>query len=280
MLKFLIILNIIIIISSLPVAIIHGFYDSCDNAYFSSLINLIYYNLGDYAVCLKSGEGSDSLSLSFQKQAEKACEEIKNNEKFNGDFSILSISQGGLLARYIIQKCEMKGKVKKLVSFGGPMMGVSKVPFCLDGVVCYIINTLADFFIYSKKIQNNIGPAGYYRTPAHLDDYKDSESFLVQLNNEGKDFDEKSKKKFSELESLMLIGFKKDKMIAPKETAEFCEYDKNYNLIPMNMTEVYIKDLFGLQTLDKKKAIHVHYIDGEHIEFDQNDLLKYAIPYL
>ena len=280
MFKFLLFLNIIFFVSTLPVAIFHGFYDSCDNSYFSSLVNLIKYNLGDYSVCIETGGGGDSLSLSFQEQAEKACEEIKKNEKFNGDFSILSISQGGLLARYIIQKCEMKGKVKNLVSFGGPMMGTSKVPFCLEGVVCYIINSLVDYFVYGKSIQKSIGPAGYYRTAAHIKDYQNSESFLYQLNNEGKYYDEKSKEKFKQLESLVLIGFKNDKMISPKETIEFCEYDENFNVVPMNKTEVYKNDLFGLKSLDEKKSIHVHYLEGEHIEFDFDDILKYAIPYL
>ena len=280
MFKYYLFLNIIFLISSLPVAIIHGFYDSCENAYFPSLVKFIKYNLGDYAACLRTGEGADSLSLSFQEQAEKACEEIKNNDNFKGDFSILSISQGGLIARYIVQKCEMKGTVKKIVSFGGPMMGTSKVPFCLEGIICYIINTLVDYFVYGKTIQNGIGPAGYYRTAAHIDNYKNSRNFLVQLNNEGNIIDEKSKIQFSQLESLMLIGFKNDKMISPKETAEFWEYDKDFNLVPMNKTEVYKKDLFGLQTLDKKKAIHVHYLKGEHTEFDFDDVLRYAIPYL
>ena len=280
MLKHLIFINLIIFIYPLPVAIIHGLYDSCNSDYFPSLVNLIKYNLGDYSKCIETGEGSKSLSLSFEEQAKKACEAIKNDEKFNSDFSILSISQGGLLARYIIQKCDMKGKVKKLVSFGGPMMGTSKVPFCLGGVICYIINSLVDYYVYSKGIQNSIGPAGYYRTAAHINDYINSESFLVKLNNEGKEIDENGKKRFAELESLMLIGFKNDKMISPKESAEFCEYNENFDLVPMNETEVYIRDLFGLQTLDKKGNIHVHYLDGEHTEFDFNDVIRYAIPYL
>ena len=280
MLKHLLFLQIIILISPLPVAIIHGFYDSCDSAYFPALVKLIKYNLGDYVECLKTGEGSDSLSLSIEKQAEEACKLINANEKFDNDFSILSISQGGLIARYIIQKCEKKGKVKKLVSFGGPMMGTSKVPFCLQGVICFLINSLVDFYVYGNKIQNGVGPAGYYRTAAHLDDYKNSESFLVKLNNEGKIYDEEGKKRFSELDSLMLIGFKNDKMISPKESAEFSEYDEYYKLIPMNKTNAYINDLFGLQTLDNKKAIHVQYLDGEHTEFDFNDVLQYAVPYL
>ncbi len=280
MLKLFFVLNIIVIITSLPVAVIHGFYDSCDSAYFPALVNLLKYNLGDYATCLRTGEGSKSLSLSIEEQAKKACEEINKNEKFNGDFSILSISQGGLIARYIIQKCEMKGTVEKLVSFGGPMLDTSKVPFCLNGVFCFIINSLVDYFVYGKKIQKNIGPAGYYRTATHLDDYINSESLLVQLNNEGKIIDEKSKERFTKLESLMLIGFKNDKMISPKETAEFWEYDENFNLVPMNQTEVYTRDLFGLKTLDEENKIHIKYLDGEHIEFEFEDVLKYAVPYL
>lgn len=280
--KFLICLNILVFITPLPVAILHGFYDSCENSYFPSLVNLIKYNIGDYAICIETGGGGDSLSLSFQEQAEKACEEIKKNVKFHKDFSILSISQGGLLARYIIQKCQMPGKVKKLVAFGGPMMGTSKVPFCLAGVVCFIINSLVDYFVYGKSIQKSIGPAGYYRTAAHVNDYLKSESFLVQLNNEGKDFDSESKKRFTELESMVLIGFEEDKMISPKETAEFSIYDENFVLVHMNQTDVYNKDLFGLKTFveNKTKTFKVHYLKGEHIEFDFNDVLKWATPYL
>jgi len=280
MLKNFIFFGIILFVFSYPVAIIHGFYDSCESDYFPALVNLLKYNLGDYATCLRTGEGSESLSRSIKKQAEDACDEINKNEKFNGDFSILSISQGGLIARYIIQTCKMKGKVKKLVSFGGPMMGTSQVPFCLGGVVCYIINSLVDYFVYSKKIQQSIGPAGYFRTAAHIKDYIDSESFLVQLNNEGKIVNETAKNRFIELESLMLIGFKKDKMISPKETAEFWEYDENFKLVPMNETNAYKNDLFGLKTLHEKNVIEVHYLDGEHTEFDFDDVVKYAVPYL
>ena len=281
MLKYILIINFFIFISPLPVAILHGFYDTCDNQVYPNLINIIVYNIGNYATCIRSGEGPDSLSMTFQEQAEKACEEINNDPNFMNDFSILSISQGGLLARYIIQKCKMKGIVKKLVSFGGPMMGTSKVPFCLNGVICYIINSLVDYFVYGNWAQSSIGPAGYYRTSPHIKEYKKSESFLVQLNNEGKDFDQESKDRFCKLERLILIGFKKDKMIAPKESAEFCEYDEKFNLVHMNQTNAYLNDLFGLKTLDEKKnVIEVHYIDRGHIQFDYDDLLKYAIPNL
>ena len=259
---------------SLPVAIIHGFFDSCSNSFFTTLIKVLKYNVQDYAVCLESGAGSDSLSLSFEKQCEKTCEEINKYSQFEKDFSILSISQGGLIARYIIQKCQMKGKVKKLVSFGGPMMGTSQVPFCLGGVSCYIVNSLVDYFVYFKYFQNNIGPAGYFRTAAHEENFKDSDSFLVNLNNPSPE----EKKRFTDLDSLVLIGFEKDKMISPKETAEFGIFDENFNVKYMNETEEY--NLIGLKELNDNNKIKIFYLKGGHIEFDYDDILKYAVPYL
>ena len=259
---------------SLPVAIIHGFYDSCSNPFFSTLVKILKYNIQDYSVCLKSGEGKESLSLSFEEQCKKACEEIKSDPKFENDFSILSISQGGLIARYIIQKCNMKGKVKNLVSFGGPMMGTSQVPYCLGGVSCYIVNSLVDYFVYFKYYQKNIGPAGYYRTAAHVKDFKNSESFLVKLNNPSAE----EKRRFTELNKLVLIGFKKDKMISPKESAEFGIFDDKFNVKYMNQTDEY--ELIGLKELYESGKIQIIYLKGEHIDFDYDDVKKYAIPNL
>ena len=280
MFKQIFLITLIIFSSSYPVAIFHGFLDSCENPYFSSLSKLIKYQTGYYSTCIESGGGADDLTTSFQYQAEKACEQIKNNSNFQSDFSILSVSQGGLLARYIIEKCEMKGTVKKFVSFGGPMMGTSKVPFCLGGVVCYLINSIVDFIVYSKSVQNSIGPSGYFRTPAHLDSYLKSNSFLVNLNNEGENFDQKAKDRFLLLERMVLIGFKEDRMISPKETAEFSIYDENYNVVPMNETNVYKNDTFGLQTLHKQDKLLIIYLPGEHISFTTDDIINYAIPNL
>ena len=260
-------------IFSLPVAVIHGFYDSCENSFFSTLIKVLKYNVYDFAVCLKTGEGSDSLSLSFEEQCQKACEEIKKYPQFKNDFSILSISQGGLIARYLIQKCNMEGNVKKLVSLGGPMMGTSKVPFCLEGVVCFIINSLVDYFVYNKNIQNSVGPAGYYRTAGHIDDFKKSNSILYKLNNPS----EKEKNKFKNLTNLVLIGFDDDKMISPKETAEFGIFDENYNVIKMRETDEYKNDVIGLKYLDENGRVKIVYLKGGHLNFDFDDILKYVV---
>ena len=280
MFKQILILTLILFSSPYPVAVLHGFMDSCQNPFFDQLSKLLKYQTGYYSTCIESGGGGEDFSTSFQQQAEKACEEIKNNSNFQSDFSILSVSQGGLLARYIIEKCEMKGTVRKLVSFGGPMMGTSQIPFCLGGVVCYLINSIVDYFVYGKSVQSGVGPAAYFRTAAHLNNYYKSNSFLVNINNEGGNYDENAKKRFLLLEKLVLIGFKDDKMISPKESAEFGVYDENFKVVHMNETEVYKNYTFGLKTLDKQDKILVVYLEGGHINFSTQDIIKYACPNL
>ena len=260
-------------IFSLPIAVIHGFYDSCENSFFTTLIKFLKYKVYDIAICVKSGEGSDSLSLSFEEQCQRACEEIKSYPEFKNDFSILSISQGGLIARYLIQKCDMEGNVKKLISLGGPMMGTSQVPFCLGGVSCFIINGLVDYYVYNKKIQNSVGPAGYYRTAVHIEDFEKSNSILYRLNNPN----EVEKNKFKNLTSLVLIGFDDDKMISPKESAEFGLFDENLNVLKMRETKEYKNDVFGLKTLDENGRVKIIYLEGGHLNFDFDDLSKYVV---
>lgn len=280
MLKYFFFLNLIIISFSLPVAIFHGFFDSCSNSFFEELINRISTINGDYAACIESGGGAFDMSTSFYSQAKAACEKINLDENFNGNFSILSLSQGGLLGRYVVEKCEMKGIVRKFVSIGGPMLGTSRFPFCLGGVFCFLLNSFIGWSVYFKSIQDSIGPAGYFKTPTYYDDYITANTFLVDINNEGKNFDEKAKERFIQLEKLVLIGFRKDQMISPKESAEFSEYDKKYKLIPMNETLIYRKDLFGLKTISEQNKIKVIYLDGQHLDFSWEDIIKYGFPSL
>ena len=257
-------------IYALPVAVIHGLNEDCSKSYFPTLIKLLKYNVQDFAVCLNKTEG---LSLSFEEYCERTCEEIKSIPQFKNDFSILSISQGGLIARYIIQKCDMEGNVKKLVSFGGPMMGTSKVPFCIGGVSCFIINSLVDFYIYNDYYQKNSGLAGYYRSFAHIENFENSNSTLFKLNNPSK----KEVERFKNLTSLVLIGFKNDRKISPKESAEFGAFDSNSNIVTMTETDEYKNDKFGLKTLNEEGKVKIFYLEGGHSNFDFDDVLKYAV---
>ena len=151
--SFLILVNLSI---QLPVAVIHGFMQICTSRDLTILVDFIHEKGNVYTRCIESGGGGLDLSTSFEDQAKKACEIISSDSNYQSDFAIVSISQGGVLARYVIEKCKMKGKVKKFISIGGPLAGTHQLPHCFRGVVCHILNSFADWFCYKGYVQKTI----------------------------------------------------------------------------------------------------------------------------
>lgn len=43
---------------------------------------------------------------------------------------------------------------------------------------------LLDAIVFSTGFQNSLAPAGYYRNPAKLEQYRKGSTFLASLNNE------------------------------------------------------------------------------------------------
>lgn len=122
---------------------------------------------------------------------------------------MIGLSQGGLLARYIAEECEMPGKVRNLLTMGGPHMGVDAVPGCFEGFVCDIVNWVVKKVVYNSVVQNWVAPAGYFRDVKDLGKYRERSVFLPALNNEGHrgKFAEVKKAQFSDLNAAMLIKF-------------------------------------------------------------------------
>ena len=141
---------------------------------------------------------------------------------------MLGLSQGALLARYIVESCPIKGKVRQWASIGGPNMGVAQIPHCTGtGPVCGFINGITQDLVYTSLIQNTVGPAGYFRDSKNYYWYLEASGMLVHLNNEianEEGFDER-KQRFSALNGALLVKFTEDTMIIPKESAWFWEID-------------------------------------------------------
>ena len=66
----------------------------------------------------------------FETQAESACNSLKTDERFNSvdEISVVGLSHGALIARFIVEECDISAKVRNYVSIGGPHQGVSKIP--------------------------------------------------------------------------------------------------------------------------------------------------------
>lgn len=266
-------------LSAYPVAIFHGIGDACVNSKAVNLINHLYQRLGVYARCIETGDGKDSWLISIKDQAQSACKQINEDPNFSGYFNIIGISQGTLLGRYIIEACQMNGRVMRYVSIGGPQMGVAKVPRCNDGLWCDVINGLASTSVYWSFVQNSIAPAGYFKDVTDYDDYCES-TFLADLNNEKKTKNQNYKARFSSLEYVVLVKFAADTVIIPKETAWFQFWNAQEQVLYLNQQDFYNYDFIGLRYLVESNKVNFVTFAGEHTQFTYEEIDNNVIPAL
>ena len=271
----------IILTFSMPIAVFHGIGDSCSNSGMQSITSYFGREVGSYSKCIETAGGFfDFLFYSFEEQYKSACKAINADRNFDGDFSVVGLSQGALLARAVIEKCEMKGRVKRYVSIGGPQAGVAKVPQCTGGWICSVINGIADTFIYNYFVQNFIGPAGYFKNANNLYAYQQGSIFLADLNNEKDTKNPDYKARMINLDKVVLIKFAADTMILPGETAWFSFINVNDEVINYKDTELYKQDFIGIKTLDEANKIHFVTLPGNHLRFSYSDIDSVMVPAL
>lgn len=117
-------------------------------------------------------------------QLDEFCRKMKQDPKLADGVNIVGFSQGGLLVRAYVERCN-DPPVKNLVSYLGPQMGVYGVPRVptsfphaqrvaagvahLPRQICWIpyvnttLDTLVGTFIYSEWAQDLFSFAGYWR---------------------------------------------------------------------------------------------------------------------
>lgn len=271
-----------IIFASYPIAVFHGLGDMCLNPGMGEFTKTLGKQTDSVSHCFESGGSLLDFSTSFISQAQKACDHLKSHEDFKGkDISVVGLSQGALIARYIIEECDFGGAVKRFVSIGGPQMGVAAFPHCESGIGCNILNKITGSMVYYSAIQNHVGPAGYFKVYNDEEAYLKGSTFLAELNNERSTPNSESyKAKVQALEKMVLIKFEKDTMIIPKETAWFQFYNENKQLVDFKETEVYKKNLLGLKELNEAGKIVMESIDGDHLQFTEKDIEEKVVPYL
>ena len=259
-------------VSAVPTAIFHGLGDACIYPGMHSFSKEIATGTGDYAKCLEVGNGSiTSMTDNFMDQAEKACAKLQADETFaNADeINVMGLSQGALLARYIVESCPIKGKVRNWASIGGPNMGVNDIPHCFNGFICNIVNSVARDFVYTSLIQNLVGPAGYFRDIAHDKQYLAGSVFLAYLNNEEATNADNATRKanMQALNGALLMMFTEDTMVHPKESEWFQELNADGTLQPLEDSDFYKNDLLGIKTLNEANKITFSSVVGDHLQF-------------
>jgi palmitoyl-protein thioesterase len=277
-----IILNLLIItiLTTYPIAILHGIGDSCK---FDGLTHLTHYlknKLNVEVECIEIGNGFiTSWFRNFTKQADEACNKIKSDRRFQKKFNIFGISQGALIGRYIIQKCKMPGKVANYLSIDSPQMGIGVLPKIVCGFICDWINSLFYKVVYSDYSQANLGAAAFFKNPFDYESYLLYSSFLADLNNEREIKNPDYKKRFMKLEKAMFVKNANDTVIIPKESSWFEFFDRDMNLVKLVDSDFYVNDYIGLRYLNEANRVQFVEWQGDHVSFTFDDVDNYLIAF-
>jgi len=255
--------------SAYPVVVLHGLESSsseleplCD--WLETTFNKKVYNME-----IGNGKKTSTYS-SLNDQLDELCDSIYDIKELKTGFDFIGISQGGLLARGYVERCNAF-RVRNLITFVTPHGGIywSKAP--------------NNELMYNSFFQTFISIASYWRNPTILDTYLTCCSYLPIINNEFWCNEESTihRQNIRNLSNFVMIWSPNDLVLSPPESAKFSFYDEDFNVVPLEHTELYKNDSLGLKDLNYRNALHIYETNCSHIDhrnpvcFDQlSDILK------
>ena len=274
--------------STYPIALFHGIMDDCNSNLMKDIKRILQKYLKTKVHCVEIGNGyMASIVMNLEKQSQIACANIKKIKDFQGKFNIFGVSQGTLIGRYIIEKCNMKGKVHNYVSFMGPQMGVGAIPNLkcegANKIICEGLNFLVSTFNYANPqfLNDKLAPASYWKYRFHYEQYMKYNTYLKDLNNEGPKKNQNYKKRIISLNKMILVKGSKDNTITPRESSWFEFYDKKgQKIVHLKQSDFYKYDYLGIKTLDQKKKLKFVTIPQDHVKYTERQFAMNIIPHL
>lgn len=162
-------------------------------------------------------------------------------------------------------------------------MGVSDLPHCFHGPLCMMINNVIRSVVYWGIAQQHVGPAGYFRDPAHMDAYLKGSVFLPEENNERGTDEQKAelKKRFTSLNGAMLVMATEDTMVYPRESEWFWQLEDNMRKVQnLEDSDFWKNDNIGLKALTEAGKVQNVSFEGDHLQFSQADIDNTFVPFL
>ena len=210
--------------------------------------------VGDFLGCLYVQDVKAGFYGDANEQINMQCEHLMKDKKLENGFHLMGMSQGGLFARALVQKCPGL-KIKNLISFGGPQNGVAAFPGCetmdqrrrlgRNGKTKRDANTILDLDLnvksssfcrkvdsyiksnaYTSWVQRNIIPGQYYTGSTLLEhsNFHSVNNFLTDINMVRK-IDKQQIENLHKIGNgkgkFILLKFDKDDVISPKESQWF-----------------------------------------------------------
>ena len=286
--------------SPLPVVIWHGLGDSADAEGLKDIASLLDdLHPGTYVHIISLGKsaGSADRSASFfgnvTEQVEQVCEQLAADNILSTAPAIdaIGFSQGGQFLRGYVERCgDWAPKVRSLITFGSQHNGIAEFQKCESATdwVCQGANALLKgSTVWSNFVQSRLVPAQYYRDTSDYENYLDYSNFLADVNNEREEKNETYAKNLAKLERFVMVVFKGDKTVVPRESGWFSEVDvlkdgdkELRNVTRLRDREIYKEDWIGLKALDKRGGLVFEEVDGQHMQLKDKDLKRLFGKYL
>jgi palmitoyl-protein thioesterase len=255
---------------TLPVVLVHGIWST--NRSMNPTVKFIQKYLPDaYIKNIEIGHGKISSIRNLESQAEDLRKQLEKDPKLKDGCNIIGYSQGGLIARYFIEKYN-NPKVYNFITWGCPHMGIYGE-----------YKTLS--ILYYRLLQYCLSIAGYWHNPLNQQGYLTYCSFLPYLNNEKEHANtDLYKKNICQLNNLVLVQSTQDDRIKPVESSQFGFYKENSiaEIVPLLESDLYKKDLLGLKILNETGRLHFQTASCQHKDFprDEENFIKNTLPFL
>jgi len=186
-----------------------------------------------------------------------------NAELFKDGFIFYAHSQGGLLARALLE--QKRYNVTKFISAAGVQNGFygDCETFLIGNKTCEAVTD----WMYSEKMQENFSVAGYWRSPDRVK-YLQGNKFLPIVDNEEgisltQDEKQKQKDNFLSIGEYYFFGSSDDEILKPWFTSLFETYAPDgKSVVPREQQYIYQHDTFGLATAVQQGRCHFVEVPG------------------
>jgi palmitoyl-protein thioesterase len=290
---------------ALPVVLAHGMGDSCFNSGMQRVTTAVSEWLGGgvYTVCIPTGKSQsedtkNGYFLNMDASVDIFAEAIQQIPELQGGFHAMGFSQGNNVIRGYIAKYNTPA-VHTFLSVNGVNAGIGAVPYCrpeqrlqrsvkdidnFSNSICDLLMEQASRTAYTEFAQQHSFQANYWRDPRPVaaDLYHRYSQLAVWNNEIPGALNETLRQNWARTQSFVWVLALDDSMVWPAAGEHWGAPDPANpfeHILPMNETEWYIQDLFGLRTADAAGKNHFESFPGDHLQFTEEDLRRWVTTY-
>ncbi|XP_018596180.1 lysosomal thioesterase PPT2-A-like [Scleropages formosus] len=253
-----------------PVIIVHGLFDSSRT--FGKLSTFIRQSHPGTEVFVFDVFDNGASLTSMWKQVEgfkNITYPVMQNATDGVHF--ICFSQGGLICRGLLSIIP-DHNVHTFISLAAPQAGQYGDTEYLRHFFPHFIKSKLYIVCYNT-VGQELSICNYWNDPHHRDQYLKNSKYLALLNSERPHLNTSVwKANFLRINKLVLIGGPDDGVITPWQSSHFGFYNEKENTVEMEEEDLYVKDLFGLKTLNTRGDLVICAFNGvHHTEWHSNE---------